>query len=255
MSDITPALRTILDDITNGKDLVVVLKNRYNEAYIENLHLSSIILWDNKFIGKISNVHSCAGLPGIKDNHSVAYAYNSFCPMVSCSSLDALKMRIYSTHAYSEIKFLCRNSYKKVWSSEQATSLKNLYDNYKKGGNLKALISDHDGYTYVVKVQTLRINEQNNNFTAETIYDGIPMLYKEPERLANISKELERKIQDFTPPQYPSGSFLGPLAFFSLAFSISPTSTLQHHIEPTGRTSIRNFPFKTVELWKEVTHE
>ncbi|PCK09836.1 MAG: hypothetical protein COA42_01925 [Alteromonadaceae bacterium] len=249
-----PALESsaIMSDILACQDLIVVLNNRNNEAYVENIHLSSIIIWQDQFIGKIKNVHSGAGLPGIEANRTVAYAYNNFCSVVSCCSFETKKMRVYSTHAYSHINFKCRRPHQKVWTSEQPEAIDSLRASFDQGGSLKALIQAVDGYTYIINIQALHLNDDENTFTAETEYDGVPVLFKEQKSMEKFGAQMDAQIPQCTPPQYPAGSFSGPLPFFLLSFIITPKGVQHRHTEPHGVTHKTEFAFTKAELWSEM---
>lgn len=256
MSESASESLTIIDKILACQDLTVVLNNRYEEAYVENLHLSTIVVWQNQFIGKIKNVHSGAGLPNIEARHAVAYAYNNFCPVVSCCNLETQKMRVYSAYAYSNIAFTCRRPHQKIWTSEQPEALDNLNNSVDRGGKLKALIHADDGYTYIMAIQALHVDEKNNTFTAETEYDGIPVLFKEKQSMTNFGAQLDAKIPRCTAPNYPSGVFKGPTPFFSLFFIIS-VNGVQHcrlvtgHSESGSSVHKTAFAYKKVEIWSD----
>lgn len=248
-----PALESgaIVNDILKCQDLIVVLNNRDNEAYVENVHLSAIIVWQNQFIGKISNVHSAAGLPGIEAKRTVAYAYNNFCSVVSCCSLETKKMRIYSTHAYSNITFKCRRPHQRIWTSEQPKAVGALRTSFERDGSLKALIQAVDGYTYIVNVQALHLDDDNHSFTAETEYDGVPVLFKERESMERFGAQMDAQIPQCKPPQYPGGTFSGPIPFFLLSFIISPEGVQHRHAEPHGLTHKTAFAYSKAELWSD----
>lgn len=242
---------SLIDDMLAGKDLIVVLNNRYHEAYVEHLHLSTIILWQDQFVAKIDNIHSGAGLPGIEAKRTVAYAYNNFCPVVSCCSLDVQKMRLYSTYAYSHIQFFCRRKHQRVWTSERPKALGALLKSFIQGGSFKALIAAADGYIYILTIQIIKIDKDNNTFTAETAYDAVPVLFKSYQHMTGFGEKMDGQIASCMAPSYPAGVFKGPIPFFSLSFIISPEKIMHRQMDVHGTADTTTFAYRKVELWSD----
>lgn len=242
--------KNLITNILSCKDLIVVLKNRYGNQYVESYLLPSILYSNDEFWGKFRNVHAADLHEGINNQNTVSYAYNNFSNIVSTSCLRDRLERYYSSYTYSSIKFHTRGSYSRIWSSIEDSNIQLLSKAVKEGARIKVKLEDNDGYTYILPAHTVEVYEQDNYFTLDTEYDGYPERLRHFQAIKDLSLYMDSELEKLTKPDYPTTAFT-ETAFHITSYIIKNNRIFKRSINNQLKTTRLEITYKYMELWAE----
>ncbi len=242
----------IISDIFKGRDISVILKNRAEGAqYIESYLLKNLVVSEGKFWGKLANVHPPVGHEQLPQMNPLAYAYNNFSPVVCTMSLAGRMERYYSADAYSEIKFLANNRFKKIWCGPGGEYSAAILESVASGLKMKALIESVDGYTYVMPLHTFEVYEKENDFIAETEFDGYPERFRLFKDIEVLGGRFTKFMKENPGIPYASTDFDFSKPYFLSSFLIKKDSILHRMHDQDNKVHLVDFKYRKVEVWVE----
>ena len=249
MSVITPD--NILQEIESCSDLSIILKSRYGEEYVESYNLPFILKAGDKFWGKFQNVHAVDKSMGVPVPGVGAYLYNNFSDVVCCSYFQQKMERYYSLKAYSHAEFKCRSKYKKIFDSRNKSSIDELREYVLAGKKLKAKITDHHEYTYILKLHTVEVYK--NKIFAECEFDGVPEKVRYFQFIEDLNVQFEQMESSYVAPNYPATHYVNSAFYLTNFLYESGNNTLiRRFYTPEGELSGEQLDFNEYEIWGEV---
>ncbi|MEY8213552.1 MAG: hypothetical protein RPR97_03605 [Colwellia sp.] len=168
---------SIIDEIINGKDFLVVLESRYGRHYKESYSLDTIIVKGNMFWGKFANVHSPVGHELINISTPLSYAYNNFSDVV-CIMNHAAGIQIFtSSKSYSRMQFKVRGRFELALSGDNVNEninfkiLNNAVENALK---INLVVCDENNIVHVIAVHTVELYDDKKYIGVDTNYESVP---------------------------------------------------------------------------------
>lgn len=241
----------ILNNILSCQDLWVILENRFGRQYVESYHLTNILIAGEEFWGKFSNVHSSDPQNGINPDKSLSYAYNNFSNVVCSMCLDHYLERYYSSYTYSTVKFITKNTFKKIWSTESGGDTSDIRFSVENGCKLKCLIESTDGYIYIVNCHTVEVYDEG--FSVQTNYEGYPDRLRHFQSIKALGNDFDASLKDSRADSsdYPATKFY-ECSYFLTSFIVkSQGKELIHRVKIDGGIKRINFDYKKIEVWSE----
>ena len=189
------------DDLLNGASLRVVLHPdpEFQTDFpdmIESFSLPHIIIHGGEFIAKTANRHALAYDYRAYDmNSAFSYAYSNFLSyVINCSAAEPF-IRLYSTTAYQEIKFVAKNGCETVWEygvHETTAAVERAID---AGKRLKIALLDQDGLWNIHPVHMPSFYVGRNHFELFTEQDALPIVFRYAADLKKLEKHFLENIK------------------------------------------------------------
>ncbi len=243
----------IIQDILSGRDLYVVLENRFGKPYVEAYNLTTVLLQGDRFWAKFRNHHSPFGHKRLKADGVLSYAYNNFTDIVCTMSLNKQLHKFYSSFAYSSLVFHCKNTYSQVWDNINGGDIKDIEKAVRSANNIKLMIENQDGLIFIMPAHTVEVYQSDGEafFSMQSEYDGIPeMLTKFPLAL-EVDKQIKNIANTVTTENYVSTDFFGNKPYYSLSFIIMGDSVWQRVIGENGELVQQAFDTKSFKVFVE----
>ncbi len=242
----------IIEDILEGKDVFVVLENRFNSKYVESYNFTTIILYQDRFWGKFANVHSSYGHMDVNKPQSLAYAYNNFSGVVCTMALNSCMQRFYSAYAYAKLNFKSKGKYAKLWDDKNGGSLSLLEEAVRSGSKMKMIIKASDDFTYIVPVHTVEVYREENRFFVESEFDGFPTIMKDFSWIKNLDEKFNELIPTIPEPAHPTTNYTTDAPFFLTSFMIESDKVGRREYGQNGRLVNTEFECESMEILAEV---
>ena len=191
------------DDLLNGASLRVVLHPdpEFQTDFpdmIESFSLPHIIIHGGEFIAKTANRHALAYDYRAYDmNSAFSYAYSNFLSyVINCSAAEPF-IRLYSTTAYQEIKFVAKNGCETVWEYGSTVSMRRRprWNERSMPGSLKIALLDQDGLWNIHPVHMPSFYVGRNHFELFTEQDALPIVFRYAADLKKLEKHFLENIK------------------------------------------------------------
>ncbi len=246
---------SIVEDILNGKDLLVVLENRYGRHYKESYNLDTIILKGDVFWGKFSNVHSPIGHKLIKISTPLSYAYNNFSDVV-CTMNYAEKMQRYvGVMMYSRIQFKTKGNYRLAVNGaneEKNINYEVLNEAVENALNIKLIICDNNELIHVLPVHTIELYEDKKDIGIDTNFECVPTLLYNFDYFIKLEDRLKEAVKDQPVGVSPGTDYMFNSQFSILSYVVIGNDIFKRVLNSEGIIEDALISYKWFKIYCEV---
>ena len=197
---------TIADKLLKGSSLRIVLHPDVRVQVdfpdmFETFELRHIILHNNEFFAKTSNIHALSYQFTSYDMRAAySYAYSNYVDMVvNCSQIEGL-MRFYDAKSYLERCFVTVPDFRTVWEWGRDGNISEVEKAVRCGQRLKIALLDKDNFWNIHPVHMPSFYVGQNYFELFTDQDSVPLYFRYPSALRDMYTQLtdvvEKKLSD-----------------------------------------------------------
>ncbi|MEY8213551.1 MAG: hypothetical protein RPR97_03600 [Colwellia sp.] len=246
---------SIIEDILNGKDLLVVLENRYGKHYKESYDLDTVIIKGNLFWGKFPCVHSPVGHKPIDITTPLAYAYNNFSDVVCTMNYENKIQRYVSTKIYSRMQYKTKGNYRLAVDGLNESSsidhhlLNNAVENSLK---IKMIICEDDSFIHVVPVHTIELYEDQLSVGIDTNFESVPSLLYNFNYFDKLEANFNERLKDSPESKAASTDYIGNSHFTLISYVIVGSDIRKLVLNSQGKIESTIITYKWFKVYCEV---